>query len=84
MKKKRDLSKSIKQLSEWDVDVVQKNQDTSTRAMIYVEEYSLSHSMELSDALIAATCVNNSEILLTANDKHYKFIPNIQVKKFNP
>lgn len=84
MKNKRDLSKFIKQLSEWDVDVVQINQDTSTRAMIYVEEYSLSHSMELSDALIAATCVNNSEILLTANDKHYKFIPNIQVKKFNP
>ena len=84
MKNKRDLSKFIKQLSEWDVDVVQIDQDTSTRAMIYVEEYSLSHSMELSDALIAATCVNNAEILLTANDKHYKFIPNIQVKKFNP
>ena len=84
MKNKRDLSKFIKQLSEWDVDVVQINQDTSTRAMIYVEEYSLSNSMEFSDALIAATCVNNAEILLTANDKHYKFIPNIQVKKFNP
>ena len=83
MKNKR-LSKFIKQLSEWDVDVVQIDQDTSTRAMIYVEEYSLSNSMEFSDALIAATCVNNAEILLTANDKHYKFIPNIQVKKFNP
>jgi predicted nucleic acid-binding protein len=60
------------------------NQDISTRAMIYVEEYFLSHSMELADALIAATSINSSEVLLTANDKHYKHIPNIQVCIFVP
>jgi len=34
--------------------------------------------------LIAATVVQNSEILMTANDKHYKYIPNIECKKFIP
>ncbi len=52
--------------------------------MIYVEEYYLSNAMELADALIAATCINVSEMLLTANDKHYKHIPNLQLKKFTP
>jgi predicted nucleic acid-binding protein len=38
--------------------------------------------MMLADALIAAAAVQNSEILLTLNSKHYKFIPNIECRKF--
>ena len=82
MRNKEELAKFIKQLSDWEINIIQINKEISTRAMIYVEEYFLSNSMELADALIAATCVNNSEILLTANDKHYKHIPNIQIQKF--
>ena len=82
MLNKEELAKFIKQLFDWEINIIQINKEISTRAMIYVEEYFLSNSMELTDALIAATCVNNSEILLTANDKHYKHIPNIQIKKF--
>jgi predicted nucleic acid-binding protein len=52
--------------------------------MIYVEQFHHSAAMELADALIAATCIHNSEILLTGNEKHYKHIPNIQMKKFTP
>jgi predicted nucleic acid-binding protein len=84
MRDKRELGIFIKQLTEWNVNIIQINNDISTRAMIYVEEYCLSHSMELADSLIAATCVNNREILLTANDKHYKHIPNMQIVKFRP
>jgi predicted nucleic acid-binding protein len=54
------------------------------RAMFLVEDYFLSHSLELADAIIVATSLEKQEILLTANDKYYKFIPNIQVKKFKP
>lgn len=84
MRNKSELNRFIRQLSHWDVDIIQINKDISTRAMIYVEEYFLSYSMELADALIAATCVNNSDVLLTANEKHYKHIPNIQLKRFSP
>jgi predicted nucleic acid-binding protein len=49
-------------------------------AMLQVQEYSLGHSCNQgtmpADALIAATAVSNSETLLTANDRHYAFIPN--------
>jgi predicted nucleic acid-binding protein len=82
MRDKKEMSSLIKQLAKWNVDIIQINQDISTRAMIYVEQYHHSSAMELADALIAATCINNSEILITGNEKHYKYIPNIQIKKF--
>ena len=84
MNNKTELRQFIKQLSTWNVEIVQVNSDISTRAMIYVEEYFLSNAMEMADALIAATCINRSEELLTANEKHYKHIPNLQIKKFAP
>jgi predicted nucleic acid-binding protein len=54
------------------------------RATFYMQEYVLSHSMMLADALIAATAVQSSETLFTANDKHYKYIPTIECKRFEP
>jgi hypothetical protein len=84
MKDKKESNSLIKQIRKWGVDIVQISNDISTRAMIYIEQYYLSHSMELADALIAATCVNRSETILTANEKHYKHIPNMQIKRFIP
>lgn len=84
MRDKREMNALIRQLSKWDVEIVQISQEISTRAMIFIEQYHHSNSMELADALIAATCISNSEILLTANDKHYRHIPNIQIKQFIP
>ena len=84
MRNKDELRKFLKQIAKWNVQIIQINQDISTRAMIYVEEYFLSKSMELADALIAATCIWSSDILLTANDRHYKHITNLQIKKFIP
>ena len=46
--------------------------------------YYLNHSMELPDAIIAATVLENQETLLTVNNKHYYFIPNIQINIFKP
>jgi len=50
--------------------IIQINENISNRAMFFVEDYFLSHSMELADAIIAATALEYREILLTANDKH--------------
>lgn len=84
MRNKQELNKFIKQLTRWNVDIIQINSDISTRAMIFVEEFFLTYSLELADALIAATCINTSEALLTANTKHYNHIPNLRLFKFNP
>jgi predicted nucleic acid-binding protein len=84
MKNKGELRVLQKHLKKWSVEIIQINENISTRAMFLAENYFLSHSLELSDAIIAATALEKQEILLTANDKHYKYIPNIQVEKFNP
>jgi predicted nucleic acid-binding protein len=84
MKDKRELKLLQKYLRKWSVEIIQINENISTRAMFLVEDYYLSHSLELGDAIIAATTLENQEILLTSNDKHYKFIPNIQINKFKP
>lgn len=83
MKNKEEFKIFQKQILRWNTHIIQITQEISSRAMFYVQEYALSHSMMLADALIAATVVQNSEILITANDKHYKFIPNIEYKKFS-
>jgi predicted nucleic acid-binding protein len=84
MRNKDEFKLFQKQMLRWNTNIIQIDQEISSRAMFYVQEYSLSHSMMLADALIAATVIQNSEILITANDKHYKFIPNIECKKFSP
>jgi predicted nucleic acid-binding protein len=84
MKDKKELKSFQTYLKKWSVDIIQINEKISTRAMFLVEDYYLSHSLELGDAIIASTALENQEIVLTGNEKHYKFIPNIQIQKFKP
>ena len=84
MKDKEETRIFQKQIQKWNIDIIQINKEISSRAMFYVQEYALSHSMMLADALIAATVVQTGETLLTANARHYKFIPMIECKTFNP
>ena len=84
MKDKKELKILQKFVKKWLIEIIQINENISSRAMFLVEDFYLSHSMEMGDALIAATTLENREILLTANDKHYNFIPNIKIQKFKP
>jgi predicted nucleic acid-binding protein len=84
MKDKRELKLSQKYLKKWSVNTIHISESISARAMFLAEDYFLSHSLELSDAIIASTALENQETILTGNDKHYKFIPNIQIEKFRP
>lgn len=60
------------------------NEEISARALFYVEEYFLSHAMQLADVLIAATATQNGMVLITGNDKHYKVVKDIEVEVFRP
>jgi len=84
LRDKKEYITLQKCLRNWSIEIIQINENISSRAMIYVEDYCLSHSMELGDAIIAATTLEYRENLLTANEKHYRFIPNIQISKFTP
>jgi len=73
-----------KTLRFWDARIEQIDEAISSRAAFLVEEYSLSHSMEMADALIASAALSMGESLLTANDKHYRFIPDLELEIFRP
>ena len=49
-----------------------------------MEEYFLSHSMELADSLIASTCTIYGIDIITANDKHYKVVNGLSIDIFRP
>jgi len=59
-------------------------ENTGHRASIYMEEYGLAVAMGLADALIAAAAVETNSSLLTGNDKHYKPISELNLKRFRP
>lgn len=82
MRNKSELNILRKALKEWNAHLIYISEEISIKAMFLVEQYYLSHSLSLADALIAATAVSNGLYLLTGNDKHYKVVKNIQLKIF--
>ena len=84
MLNKKELSSMKKAFKTMGVNIIPVSENISLRAAEYVEKYSLSSSMELADALIASTCIEAKETLLTANNKHYKAIKEMKMKVFRP
>lgn len=82
MRDKNELRKLKQFLKQWQIKVIYIDTDISSLALFYVEEYFLSHSMQLADALIGATCSRYAMKLYTANDKHYKVIKNLDIYRF--
>ncbi len=84
MRNKRELLALRKALKNWQVNLIYVNEEISSKAMFYVEQHYLSHSVELADALIAATSVASGIPLVTGNYKHYKIIKDLDVTRFYP
>jgi len=84
MRDKTELRQLKRTLKQWNVKTIYMNEEISALALFYVEEYFLSHSMQLADALIGATCSNYGLTLCTANDKHYKIINDLEIEVFRP
>ena len=82
VRNKKELNTFKKALGILNVKIVQIDELMSTKAMFFVEQYSLSHSMELADALIGATAIIKQIPLITGNDKHYRHLPGIEIQKF--
>jgi hypothetical protein len=84
MRNKKELNNLRRALHEWNTEILYISEEISTKAMFAVEQHFLSHSLELADALIGATAITYGRTLLTGNDKHYKIMKDVQLKKFRP
>jgi predicted nucleic acid-binding protein len=69
-------------IKEMDFTIVPLSENIGHRASIYIEEYSLSHGISADDALIAATAIENNQVLVSGNSKHYKPIHDLNFKRF--
>lgn len=84
MRNKEELRMLQKTLRQWNVKTIYVNEEISAKALFFVEAYFLSHSMQLADALIGATASMYGMTLVTANDKHYRIIKELDMKVFRP
>lgn len=57
---------------------------TSALAAQLIDTYALTHSLRVADALIAATAISRSLILLTGNGKHFSKIDGLSLQVFTP
>lgn len=56
----------------------------TNRAITLMETLTLSHGLQLGDALIAATALEHQLTLLTGNTKHFIAIENLKLERFEP
>ena len=82
MRSKKELNILRQALRAWDCKILYITEEISAKAMFTVEQYFLSHSLQLADALIGSTAIAHGLPLLTGNDRHYKAMKQIQIKLF--
>lgn len=82
MRNKHELNMLRNALRNWDSKLIYIDETISVKAMFYIEKHFLSHSLQLADALIAATAITNGLKILTGNSKHYKVIEELEIIEF--
>jgi predicted nucleic acid-binding protein len=71
-------------LTDFNFTTLPLSENTGHRALVYIEEYSLSGGLRAGDAIIAATAVENDLVLYSGNQKHFKQIKDLKLKVFKP
>jgi predicted nucleic acid-binding protein len=84
MRNKKELNSLRQALHGWNTQLVYISEEISAKAMFFVEQHFLSHSIEIADALIGATAITYGLPLMTGNDKHYKVLNDLEIIKLSP
>ena len=84
MRNKKELNSLRKALHGWNARILYLSEEISAKAMFFVEQNFLSYSIQLADALIGASAVAYGLPIITGNDRHYKVMGDIKIKKFSP
>lgn len=81
---KNELATFEKMLKVLQFTIHEVDHSISYHARQLVRQFALSHSMEMGDALIAATAMAHNELLCTSNIKHFSQINGLLLDQFNP
>ena len=67
-----------------DLQVIPVNESISYLASNLIEEHTLSHGLQMADALIVATTRETGSALVTANVRHFRAITRLELTAFRP
>lgn len=84
MRNKDEFRALRKTIHDHNWEIIPLTENISHRATVYIENHAPSDELELADALIAASAVESGARLMTANIKHYKMIPEMEVSRYRP
>ncbi len=69
-------------LKNFNIDILPIDERICAKAMFWIDEFALSHGLDIPDALIAATADTHGLPLCTNNTKDYKFLPGLTLHAF--
>jgi len=81
---KREIRTIKSFLSDMGFRLLPLTENVGHRASIYMETYCLANSMGMDDAFFSFKPKTANEILCTGNDKHYKAVAELELKRFRP
>ena len=81
---KAELRSTREMVMQYGFEILPLTEDIGHRAAMYMETYRLACGLDLVDALVAATAVENAQTVCTGNVKHFRVIPDLSVKPFRP
>lgn len=81
---KKELLSFEKLLETYEFTIYDIDAAISSQARQIVKDLALSHSIEMADALIAATALFHNEILCTSNAKHFLPINGLMLEIYSP
>jgi len=84
MRSKNEMAAMRRAFFGLNVSIIHISEAISMKASGFVEQLYHSHSLELADALIAATGIECGLPICTANSKHYKMMKELDIVKFRP
>ena len=84
MRNKAELAAVKKMLTHRAAILLPVTEAITQRAIGLMEAITLSHGLQMGDALIAATALNHGLPVLTANVKHFGAVEGLKVEAFNP
>jgi predicted nucleic acid-binding protein len=81
---KKELLSFEKLLKTYEFTIYDIDAAISSQARQIVKDFALSHSIEMADALIAATALFHNEILCTSNAKHFLPMNGLMLEIYSP
>lgn len=67
-----------------DTEILPLTPSISARAMQLIDAYALSDGLQVADALIAATAIEQGFVRLTGNSKHFSVLDTLKIERFEP